>query len=177
MKDRVNYIVDSFTDYKGLEHKFVVAAVASVLDEAVFVEDRFNDDFMGLATKVVRLGISICNPVDTFNEKVGILKASARAEQNDPSIYFDGNYFGKEAVVKALMEELAHEIKKNPGDFIEGYDESKRKYFLRLEMEKIASELTDFDKEIMAKLNKDKTCLDKVLNYWLWAKKHGVSQQ
>ena len=172
MKDRVNYIVDSFTDYKGLEHKFVVAAVTSFLGDDTFVAD-YEYGFLGSVTKVVRLGISICNPIDTFNEKTGVLKASARAEQEDPTMYLDNKCFGKEAVVKALMEELAYEIKKDPGAFIAGYDEGKEKYLYGKEMEKIASEFTDFEKAVFTELNKDETSLDKVLDYWLWARKHG----
>ena len=110
MKQRVDTLVSSFIDYKGQEHMFVVAAVSEVLPKTygeVYPEDtgaseqekstsvgyevvRYNEwdsDYLEGVVKSLRLGVSICNPIDKFNERAGKEKAVHRAKNCKHNAY------------------------------------------------------------------------------------------
>ena len=80
MKQCVEVIKDSFTDYAGRVHHFVIAAISEAFEVSPFVavaNDPMFASQIGTVKTGVRLGISICTPKDTFDEKVGVLKATA----------------------------------------------------------------------------------------------------
>lgn len=190
MKERINYLVDSFVDYKGVEHKFVVAAVSSTLPKTgeelgeiecyrdsevthevnIYVEDYGTWDYLGIIGKVVRLGVAICNPTDVFNEQVGMRKAVARARNNEPAIYANIDNMGviNTELVKALLKQEAGFIKENPDAFIAGYNDAKKKFEYGKKMEKVAEGFTDFEKQVIENLEKDPGCLANVVEYLGW---------
>lgn len=63
MKERVEYRIDSFTDYANIERKFIMAAVSQEVD-AVHCD----------GVKKLSIGVAICNPEDEFNEEVAFFK-------------------------------------------------------------------------------------------------------
>ena len=93
MKEYIEYLKDSFTDYTGKEHYFIIAAISQELptkteeigrddlkdydvihEVSMYIEDYGTEDYLGVVTKVLRLGVAMCNPVDQYNEKTGIIE-------------------------------------------------------------------------------------------------------
>lgn len=153
MKQKVETLVSSFTDYKGLEHKFVVAAVSEVLpktygeaypnEKNVSPEDKdtsvsyemveyneWDSEYTGIyLVKSLRLGVSICNPVDEFNERAGTEKAINRAKNNKkPALFATEHGYINSKVVRAMLEQEAHYVRTNPGKYIKGYNEAEAKF-------------------------------------------------
>lgn len=173
MKQRVDTLVSSFVDYKGQEHKFVVAAVSEVLPttygeaypedtgaseaekntsvsyEAVRYNEWDSDYFEGLV-KSLRLGVSICNPIDTFNERAGKEKAVHRAKNSKKNaLYSTDKGYISSRVVKAMLEQEAHYVKTNPGKYIKGYDEAKAKYEFELSSKIKYNNLSETEKSLI----------------------------
>ena len=123
MKEKISYKVSSFIDYKNIEHKFVVAAVSEVLDEPIWFAGGF---FMN---KRISIGVSICNPDDTFNETTGAAAAINRARNNYVNALYthEAGLIGTKMVEGLLDQEIKH-VQTNPGKYIKGYDEAAAKY-------------------------------------------------
>ena len=66
MKEHVDVLKDSFVDYAGKTHHFVIAAITSNLtrddEDLPCVVDSVS--CWSVVEKGIRLGISICNPED-----------------------------------------------------------------------------------------------------------------
>lgn len=173
MKQYVEVIKDSFTDFAGKEHLFIIAAVSSLYDESdqktvVARVSGFIAENVAQVVKDIRIGVSICNPTDEFNEKVGILKATGRAKSSAPVLAVTEGGFVSVPVIRALLSEQAKYIKENPGDYIKGYNESKEKYMKKVEMEKVEENFTEDEKKIIAKVEQDPRYLDNVQKYLDW---------
>ena len=197
MKEHVEVINDSFVDYAGKTHYFTIAAVSSLLprngkelgmdshednavihEVAVYVEDYGTDDYLCNVTKALRLGISMCNPTDEFNEKVGALKAIARARENEPALLSIDPGTINTRVVRALLEQEAEYLKHNPENFIEGYADMKARYEKRKEMEAMAENFSETEKAVVAGIQENPKFLDNALEYldWLKNQKKGKCQ-
>lgn len=198
MKEHVEVINDSFVDYAGKTHYFTIAAVSSLLprngkelgmgnsfedngvthEVAIYVEDYGTDDYLCNVTKVLRLGISMCNPTDEFDEKVGALKAIARARDNNPSLLSVYPGAINTRVVRALLEQEAEYLKHNPENFIEGYTDMKARYEKRKEMEDMAKNFSDTEKAVVAGIQENPKFLDNAFEYldWLKNQKKGKCQ-
>ena len=192
MKEHVEVINDSFVDYAGKTHHFTIAAVSSLLprttkemgdqspvsnddlkvihEVGVYVEDYGTDDYLCNVTKVVRLGISMCNPTDEYDEKVGALKAIARARVSNPALLSTDPGTINTRVVKALLVQEAEYLKHNPENFIVGYADMKARYLKRLEMEAMAEKFTDLEKAVVEGVQKDPKFLDNAFEYLAWVK-------
>lgn len=199
MKEHVEVINDSFVDYAGKTHYFTIAAVSSMLprngkelwnDEsdynenavthevAICVEDYGTDDYLCSVTKALRLGIAMCNPTDKFDEKVGALKAIARARENKPAILSTDPGTINTKVVRALLEQEAEYLKHNPENFIEGYADMKARYEKNQEMELMAKNFSDTEKAVIAGIQENPKFLDNAFEYldWLKNQKKGKCQ-
>ena len=191
MKEHVEVINDSFVDYAGKTHYFTIAAVSSLLprftgqmvnnptsDEGlrvihevgIYVEDYGTDDYLCNVTKVVRLGISMCNPTDEYDEKVGALKAIARARANEPAILSVDPGTINTKVVRALLEQEAEYLKHNPENFIEGYADMKARFLKRQEMETMVENFSDLEKAVIAGVQENPKFLDNAFEYLSWVK-------
>lgn len=191
MKEHVEVINDSFVDYVGKTHYFTIAAVSSLLprtsgelksnptsnddlevthEVGIYIEDYGTDDYLCNVTKVVRLGISICNPLDEFDEKVGALKAIARARENGPALLSVNPGTINTTVVKALLKQEAEYLKHNPENFIEGYADMKARYEKRKEMEAMAENFSDTEKAVIAGIQDNPKFLDNAFEYLSWLK-------
>lgn len=170
--NKVLDVVDEFIDYEGLTHKFViVAAKHNIKEDGDYPmvmypvsEDSVEGDIY-LKTGV-SIGVSICNPVDIFNERVGLKVALARAENSDCVLF--SQYPGQlgDSVIEAYLHQEAEYIKNNPGKFIKGYKEKELRYDKRMEMESIKSTFSDFENAVYEELKKDPNCLDYVNEYF-----------
>ena len=190
MKEHIEVIKDSFVDYAGKTHHFMIAAISTVLpskgahleNNSISVDDDANifyevvgqieecdlEEYLGNVVKVVRIGVSICNPEDTFNEKAGAFKATARARNAEPALYSSNVGFINARVIKALLEQEAEYLKNNPENFIKGYAEMKRNFLKKQEMIKMASEFSDVEKTIVEELQKNSKFLNNAFSYLEW---------
>ncbi len=189
MKEHVEVINDSFVDYAGKTHHFTIAAVSSLLprngkelelgshennavihEVAIYVEDYGTEDYLCDVTKALRLGISMCNPTDEFDEKVGALKAIARARENEPALLSVDPGTINTRVVRALLEQEAEYLKHNPENFIEGYADMKARYEKRKEMEAMAENFSETEKAVITGIQENPRFLDNAFEYLEWLK-------
>ena len=199
MKERVEFITDSFTDYAGKVHHFVIAALSQNLpvrsgqlehnpvcednvpvthEVGVYLEDYGTESYLGTVTKVIRLGISICNPTDVFDEKVGALKAAARAHDSKPTMYAAHPGAINTKVVRALLEQEAEYLKNNPENFITGYADMRDRYLTNQRMKTMKEQFSEVENQVVDSLQKDPKFLDNAMQYldWLYKQKKGCGK-
>ena len=114
---------------------------------------------------IKNIGISICNPVDKFSEKVGILKALARAKNSDIVLYAAHPGQMSDNLIRTYLAQEAEYIKENPEKYIKGYNDAKARFLKHQEMEKVKENFTDIEKVIVEGVEKDPTYLDNVQKY------------
>lgn len=193
MKEHVDFIKDSFVDYAGKVHHFVIAALSQELptctcqleehneDNAAiiyevnrYVDNYGHDDYLGSVTKVLKLGVSICNPTDKFDEGVGAHKALSRARNSAPTLYAANPGVINTRVVKALLEQEALYLKNNPERFIVGYSDMKERYETNQKMQSVKEEFSELEKQVVENLEKDPKFLDKAMRYLEWVRKQRI---
>lgn len=148
MKEKIVTVTSEFIDYKGLTHKFIIAAVSQPIDARVNIydEDGNIDDYADVQ-KVIKLGVAVCNPDDEFNEEKGKMIAINKARNSvDYAMFAVLPGMINTAVVNALVNQEVIFIKENPGRVIPGYIDEKIKFETRKAFaEKLAS-LTEEEK-------------------------------
>ena len=172
MKEHVNVIKDSFIDFAGKKHYFVIAAVTvpTELTTEVYVSDEEDAYFDNYIEKCVSIGYSICNPEDQYDEKVGILKAIGRARNADPVLYTaDGNLITN-FLIESLLKQEARYLKNNPNEYIPGYNEAKERYLKNQKMKEIKDNFSEVERIIVDNVQKDPRFLDNVNEYLKWLK-------
>lgn len=194
MKEHIETITSEFVDYKGEKHYFIIAAISQNFPKflnidknssnvkigndrtPVFYEVNEYIEGYGMTeysipiTKSLRIGISICNPVDKFNESIGKAKAIARARMSDPVLFVKNAGLINSKVVRALLEQESEYLKNNPELLIKGYKESKLRYERNHQMENLEKNFTSVERDIAEKLTKNPNFLDKVYDYIEWFK-------
>lgn len=187
MKEHVDVLKDSFIDYTGKTHHFVIAAVTNDLTNNAgesYMVSRQNIVTLTYSKnleKALRIGISICNPEDKFIEKIGVLKAVARARNSDPVLYVTKLGYINKDLVKAFLEREAEYLKSNPDVYIKGYNDCKERYLKRKRMEELKDNFSPVEKIVVEGVQKDPKFLDNVNTYLTWlnnqsknkCKKHG----
>lgn len=131
-----------FTDYKGQVHKFVVAGVVRKSAPHSWVDTNDSNYWAGESDieygdkdleKFLSIGISICNPLDPYNEEIGKLQAKGRAlKPRKPELVREmhvtkGGMLSKE-MVECAINITAKAIKNDPGQFIKGYNVAELKW-------------------------------------------------
>ena len=183
MKERTQFIHDSFVDYKGKEHHFVICAYSKLLPrtfkEAEGIEfDADKDDRVETfavsyadtygcldnydkVVKSVSIGVSICNPEDEFNYVVGCKKAQARAKNSNATLYATKSGMINTTMVTGLLTQEAEYLKNNPDAYIKGYEESKRAY---LEKQKKANLFIALPVQAKDTINYLRNCSKQLVN-------------
>lgn len=183
MKERTQFIHDSFVDYKGKEHHFVICAYSKLLPktfkEAEGIEfDADKDDRVETfavsyaesygcldnydkVVKSVSIGVSICNPEDEFNYVVGCKKAQARAKNSNATLYATKSGMINTTMVTGLLTQEAEYLKNNPDAYIKGYEESRRAY---LEKQKKADIFTALPEQAKDTINYLRNCSKQLAN-------------
>lgn len=183
MKERTQFIHDSFVDYKGKEHHFVICAYSKLLPrtfkEAEGIEfDTDKDDRVETfavsyadtygcldnydkVVKSVSIGVSICNPEDEFNYVVGCKKAQARAKNSNATLYATKSGMINTTMVTGLLTQEAEYLKNNPDAYIKGYEESRRAY---LEKQKKADIFTALPAQAKDTINYLRNCSKQLVN-------------
>ena len=183
MKERTHFIHDSFVDYKGKEHHFVICAYSKLLPRtfkeaegiefdtdkdarvetfAVSYADTYGClDNYDKVVKSVSIGVSICNPEDEFNYVVGCKKAQARAKNSNATLYATKSGMINTTMVTGLLTQEAEYLKNNPDAYIKGYEESKRAY---LEKQKKANLFTALPEQAKETINYLRNCSKQLVN-------------
>ena len=183
MKERTQFIHDSFVDYKGKEHHFVICAYSKLLPrtfkEAEGIEfDADKDDRVetfavsyadsygcldnyDAVVKSVSIGVAICNPEDEFNYVVGCKKAQARAKNSNATLYATKSGMINTTMVTGLLTQEAEYLKNNPDAYIKGYEESRRAY---LEKQKKADIFTALPEQAKETINYLRNCSKQLVN-------------
>lgn len=194
MKEHIETITSEFVDYKGEKHYFIIAAISQNFPKFLnidknssnvkigndrtpvfyevneYIEDYGITEYSIPITKSLRIGISICNPVDKFNESIGKAKAIARARMSDPVLFVKNAGLINSKVVRALLEQESEYLKNNPELLIKGYKESKLRYERNHQMVNLEKSFTPVERDIAEKLTKNPNFLDKVYDYIEWFK-------
>lgn len=181
MKKYLEHIVDSFTDYEGKVHHFVIAAVSETLPKTAV--EAYKDEWTGEdkkitysiaeevegepeayftteVVKVLKLGITICNPNDTFNEELGKKVAVQRAQ---PKLYATDPGVINSCMVKALLQQEASYLKNNPEKYIAAYAGDKAKFLENKKLEEIKNSFSEEENAVVEKILNGE--LDTVLDY------------
>lgn len=125
-KERVEYIVSSFTDFEGKERQFVMAALSMDLESGYEVSDEDYEEVKPV-TKALHIGVSVCNAKDVSDETLGkaIALGKARSEKTRKSLYATDSGLINIQVVQALLKQESEYFKQNPGKYIAGYNKAK----------------------------------------------------
>lgn len=162
---------DKFVDFADKEHQFVIAAVKVALKDAdasypvVMKIANGTGEALGCVQVGLQVGVSICNPVDKFSERVGVLKAIARAKNSDVALYAAHPGQMSDNLVRTYLSQEAEYIKANPEKYIKGYNDAKARFLKHQEMKKVKENFTDIEKVIVEEVKKDSTYLDNVQKY------------
>lgn len=155
-------VKDSFVDFEGKTHKFIIAAL-KVPYSAPAIQDT--GKIIYLVEYGLKIGVSICNPEDEFDEELGVRKAVGRADKSETVLRanFSGQLSDK-VIHTFLMQEVEY-IKSNPEKYIKGYNNAKKKYNKAQEMQKLENNFTDLEKLIIENIKKNPRYLDNIMTY------------
>lgn len=181
MKEHIETITDSFVDYKGGIHHFVIAAISSELPTTYnksqvtygvngYIEDCGIGAFLCDVTKKVCIGIAICNPEDPFNEEIGKKKAIARAKTAKPALLAVNKGYINKHVVQGLLRQESEYIKNNPHLYIKGYSDMEKAYKKRLRMKDFEEGLNEIEKQILFRLKEHPSFIEDAIEYLIYDK-------
>lgn len=139
-QDIAAYLVDSFVDYAGKEHRFVACALSQSPEE---VEDTLRvgwvdkhgilnnaDPLNHEIYRLVTVGIAICNPVDDYDLEKGkqIARHKAAHVEGLPCLYTANKGVITKELVETFLNQQVKFFKENPEKLIPGYKTEKIKY-------------------------------------------------
>lgn len=160
-QDIAEFLVDSFIDYKGDEHKVVLCALSQTPeknddDNLMVVWSNGYDvdetaDICHDVFRTVSLGVAICCPADkkVFSEEIGKKIALNRAEKAIPKFVSLEPGVVNTVVVKAFLEQEMAFVKKCPEKFIKGYEEAQAHYNKKLNLDKTIKNLSPEEAEVV----------------------------
>lgn len=162
-QDVVEYMVDSFVDFRGEEHKIVACALSqtpevSEYEDTLVVGWMASDCFMcpddsdfAKICRVVSIGIAVCNPADEFDEERGKAKAYNKAlhDPKCPTIYTKSRGVVNKALVEAFLKQEIGFIKENPERIIKGYNQMKARFDKKAALENEIKNLNDAEKAVL----------------------------
>lgn len=160
-QDIAEFLVDSFIDYKGDEHKVVLCALSQTPekydeDSLMVVWSNGYDvdetaDICHDVFRTVSLGVAICCPADkkVFSEEIGKKIALNRAEKAIPKFVSLEPGIVNTTVVRAFLEQEMTFVKKCPEKFIKGYEEAQAHYNKKLNLDKTVKNLSPEEAEVV----------------------------
>lgn len=154
MKERVEYRVDSFVDFTGMERKFVMVALSQEVCAEIDPDTENWDEDALLSDKCLSIGVSVCQPEDEFDENMGVQIALGKARKlHNHAFYSTDSGLINRGVVNALLDQEVAFFKQCPGKYIAGYNTAKEVYELDSRMVEVELNLND----------KERECLDTLL--------------
>lgn len=139
-QDIATYLVDSFIDYAGKEHKLVACALSQTPEDAdhtlkvCWVDSKNNTlpdaNIYHDVYRLVTIGIAVCNPEDNFNEETGKKIAYNKAANIEyaPRLYTTNRGVITKELVDTFLKQQVQFIKENPEKVITGYLKAKADY-------------------------------------------------
>lgn len=125
--NKVQYTSGTFTDFKGQERHFVMAAV-SIVDRLAYVDSAEAENFTD-TPKCVSIGVSVCLPYDKFDEELGKKIAYGKAMKSEEHrLYATDEGLINTVMINGLLDQESEYFKKYPGRYLKGYDDYKAKY-------------------------------------------------
>lgn len=121
--NKVETLTDSFVNPEtGKTHHVVIAAVSKILADDIWGVTDYYGDYAVSVRKSLTFGISICNPIDEFNEEIGKRIAIGRAmkkEEADLYVVDPGMIWTDMAMI--LLKRKMKFIKDNPSEYIAAF--------------------------------------------------------
>lgn len=158
-QDIAEYLVDSFIDFKGQEHHVVICALSqtpvSNEDDYLMVGWVFGDaidpdaDIYNDVYRTLSVGVAICNPCDEFDVEIGKKIAHNKASISTPKLVSLEQGVVNSTLVRAFMRQEMEYIKKYPGKFIAGYDESKARFDEQKNLDNEVKNLSNDEAEVV----------------------------
>lgn len=161
-QDIAEFLVDSFIDYKGDEHKVVLCALSQTPEKSIDDDNLMvvwsngydvdeTADIYHDVLRTVSLGVAICCPADkkAFSEEIGKKIALNRAEKSIPKFVSLEPGVVNTTVVRAFLEQEMAFVKRCPEKFIKGYDEAKTHYNKKLNLDKTVKNLSPEEAEVV----------------------------
>ena len=157
-EEKVVYEYGSFIDFKGEKHFITACALSRSVrrdSEGLGVMDGYSD-FVCDINRVVSVGVSICNPVDTQNLPLGekIAKNKAMDEANAPTLYTECCGIVTEQLLETLAKQEVEYVKQNPNKFIKGYNDAWKRWEKREATREALANLTSEEKQMIELINK-----------------------
>lgn len=148
MKEVVEYLKDSFVDFNGKVHNFILCAVSRVANDNY--ELVGNEGIMSIE-RTLSIGCSICNFNDEYDEELGKKIAYSRAvsEKFAPTIVSTVKGVINSAVVNALLTQEANYIKRDPNCVIRGYNEQAAKVLAKKKAQETFDALTSEERTLV----------------------------
>ena len=146
---KIQYLVDKFKDFQGIERTFTLAAVPTdcynysmspkeLLDFKFYDNCCCNDtaEYVSnsmLMRKKIMFGVAICHPNDvkTVNEDLGKKIAEGKAiskRSRIAEIQMTSGMFMTYDYIEMCLKRLAELIKKNPENYSIAYKEAKERF-------------------------------------------------
>lgn len=161
-QDIAEFLVDSFIDYKGDEHKVVLCALSQTPEKSIDDDNLMvvwsngydvdeTADICHDVFRTVSLGVAICCPADkkVFSEEIGKKIALNRAEKAIPKFVSLEPGIVNTTVVRAFLEQEMAFVKKCPEKFIKGYEEAQVHYNKKLNLDKTVKNLSPEEAEVV----------------------------
>lgn len=167
-KDVVMYKNGSFVDFQGVTRQFVVCALSTsqfnsdTQEVSIVVYDE-NGYAIGdvESPRAVFIGVSVCNPLDEWNEEKGKMIALAKARGFKPdapeksaALFATRAGLISEGMVKAILDREVQHVIEVPDSVIKGYSQMKARWDEEQEMKKYVEETPENLKAISDQLNK-----------------------
>lgn len=162
-QDVAEYLIDSFVDFKGEEHKIVACALSQSPEESEdgcklavgwvrddSYMDTYDQDYAEVC-RVVSVGISVCHPTDTFDEKRGKANAYNKAlhDPKCPTIYTRNRGVASRTLVDAFLKQEVNFLKENPERIIKGYNQMKALFDKKQALKAKVEGLSDNEKLVV----------------------------
>ena len=136
---KVEFKIDTFVDFAGIEREFILAAVSVPVpwnDHHIWIPDidsiidrQWEDDTRINAEKYLLIGISVRNAADKYDEEIGKRIAVGKAlKLKGKQIIASHAGLINTKMVQALLEQEAEYFKRDPQSYIAGYNDAKRKW-------------------------------------------------
>ena len=131
----VKYLTGTFKDFNNVKRSITVCCVHTS-----------DNRFCGLA-----LGVAIQNPEDADDPDKGKMIAFNRAQAADYAV--ESIYPGmiREPMMELLLKQELDYVKRNPGKYIGGYEEAKKKHDDKEALNTAYRSLTDEEKAVVDK--------------------------
>ena len=146
LKQDAEYIVDSFVDFKGDEHK-IIGCVLNVKPYSN-IGERFSVGWR--SDGLISVGIMVCHPCDEFDLEKGKNMAYEKALHNPkcPKVYV--SFKGGKSLAKAFLKQEISFVKDNPGKIIKGYSQMKAGFEKKQNLIEKINNLSDKEKQAIA---------------------------